>query len=195
MSTSIGYSFAMSGVTRNPNTFRSPNTAPSKLGGGYPGYQPQLLGGGAGVDGGSGMEGGGDRSTERFVLREAWNGQQAAPVLNNYGARITPFRRVNNAGDYLSRKYYTSGGSDQVQGRIHISVFGQSWKGLAGAVQAKPDNTGIPSATCNTKYVYDGSDYTTFKKQQAINRTYNDYSFGGNDYSGSQSAWRRAHHF
>jgi hypothetical protein len=48
----------------------------------------------------------------------------------------------------------------------------------------------IPSSTCNVKFVYDGSDYTKFKKNQAMNRNYNDRSFGGNDYSGQQSAYR-----
>lgn len=77
---------------------------------------------------------------------------------------------------------------------IRSSTIG-AWKMFAGHVQATNDGTGIPSSTCNVKYVYDGSDYTTFKKNQAINRTYNDYSFGGNASSGSQSAWRRVHHF
>jgi hypothetical protein len=48
----------------------------------------------------------------------------------------------------------------------------------------------VPSSTCNVKFVYDGSDYTKFKKNQAINRNYNDRSFGGNDYNTSQSAIR-----
>jgi hypothetical protein len=69
------------------------------------------------------------------------------------------------------------------------------YKVLGGAIQARPDNTGIPSATCNPKYVYDGSDYIQFKKLQAVNRNYNDYSFGGDQFSGSQSAWRRVHRF
>ena len=31
----------------------------------------------------------------------------------------------------------------------------------------------------NPKFIYDGSDYTRFKKLQAINRSYNDHAYGG----------------
>ena len=48
----------------------------------------------------------------------------------------------------------------------------------------------IPSATCNVKYVYDSSDYTTYLKQRAVNKNYNDFSNGGDDYKASQSAQR-----
>jgi hypothetical protein len=48
----------------------------------------------------------------------------------------------------------------------------------------------IPAAACNTKYVYDSSDYTTYLKQKAVNKNYNDLSYGGNDSNTSQSAIR-----
>jgi hypothetical protein len=35
--------------------------------------------------------------------------------------------------------------------------------------------------------VYDGSDYIDFKKKQAINRNYNDRSFGANESNAAQS--------
>ena len=194
MTTSIGYSSAFSGVTRNPNSFVSPNSQPSPLGGGYNGYSPALLGGGAGTHGGSGMEGGNERSMDRLLLRQAWNGQYASGIVNGRKPVTTPFRLVNNAGDYLGRQNYVSGGSDQVQGVVRSSSVG-AWKMFAGHVQATNDGTGIPSSTCNVKYVYDGSDYTTFKKNQAINRTYNDKSFGGDESNASQSAWRRVRRY
>lgn len=194
MSTSISYTPGLDGVSRNPNSFVSPVGKPSNLGGGYNGYSPALLGGGAGTHGGSGMEGGNERSMDRLILRQAWNGQYGSGEVNGRKPSCTPFRLVNNAGDYLSRKNYVSGGSDQVQGRIRSSVYG-AWKLFAGHVQATNDGTGIPSSTCNVKYVYDGSDYTTFKKNQAINRTYNDFSFGGNASSAAQSAWRRVRRY
>jgi hypothetical protein len=150
MSTSIGYSSAMSGVTRNPNSFVSPNSQPSNLGGGYNGYSPALLGGGAGTHGGSGMEGGNERSMDRLLLRQAWNGQYASGDVNGRKPVTTPFRLVNNAGDYLGRQNYVSGGSDQVQGRVRSSATG-AWRMFAGHVQATNDGTGIPSSTCNVK--------------------------------------------
>jgi hypothetical protein len=66
---------------------------------------------------------------------------------------------------------------------------------VCGARAGNQRRPGIPSSTCNVKYVYDGSDYTTFKKNQAINRTYNDKSFGGDASNASQSAWRRVRRF
>jgi hypothetical protein len=49
-------------------------------------------------------------------------------------------------------------------------------------------NPNVPASSCNGKFVYDGSDYINFKKKQAINKTYNDRSFGGDNYAASQSA-------
>jgi hypothetical protein len=94
---------------------------------------------------------------------------------------------VNNAGDYFSRQNYTSGGSNQVTSVKQSIASG--WRGLAGGVHANADSTGVPSATCNTKFVYDGSDYTRFRKQMAMNRNYNDAGFGGAN-NAAQSAIR-----
>jgi hypothetical protein len=139
----------------------------------------QLLGGGGGASGGSGMDGGATREHTRFTLRNAWNGAAASGKINGHKIAATPFRAVNNAGDLLNRVNYTSGGSNQVKtGRIRIAA-NQSANILGGSIFAKPDSTGVPSATTNVKFVYDGSDYTKFKKQQAVNRNYNDPSFGG----------------
>lgn len=163
----------------------------SNLGGGFPGVAPTLIGGGAGVNGGSGMVGSNERSMDRFSLVQAWNGAAATGTINGYERKIGPFRAVYNAGDFLSRPNYTSGGSNQVNNVRTLNGY----KVLGGAIHPQADNTGIPSATCNPKYVYDGSDYIRFRKLQAINRNYNDYSFGGDQYNTSQSAWRRVHRF
>ena len=157
----------------------NPQSNPSSLGGGMPGVANKLIGGGANSTSGTGMVGGSARSRERFTLREAWNGSAATGRVNNRKISATPFRAVNNAGDLLNRMYYSSGGSNQV-----TNVRNQyGWDILAGSVKKSNDGTGIPSATCNTKFVYDGSDYTKFKKLQAINRNYNDLSFGGSNNS------------
>ena len=143
------------------------------------GIAPKLIGGGGNSDSGSGMEGGSTRERTRFVLRDAWNGAASCGKVNGVKVAATPFRAVNNAGDLLNRQYYTSGGSNQVKtGRIRSSA-NQSANVLGGSIFVQPDSSGVPSASTNVKYVYDGSDYTKFKKQQAVNRNYNDYSFGG----------------
>jgi hypothetical protein len=122
----------------------------------------------------------------RFTLRDAWN----TNYVNAEGESkriITPFRAVNNAGDILCRKNYSCGGPNQTfQSRPGLNGL----RGRFGAIQSRCDDSGIPAASCNGKYVYDASNYITFLKQQAINRNYNDYSNGGNENSGSQVASR-----
>lgn len=160
---------------------------------GRPGIALGLIGGGSNSNSGSGMMGGSSRGTMRFLLKKAWNGAASNGIVNGLKVGVTPFRAVNNAGDLLNRQYYTSGGSNQVKtGRIRIAS-NQSASILGGSIFAKPDNTGVPSANTNVKWVYDGSDYTVFKKQQAINRNYNDSSFGGSN-NGSYVAWKRVRH-
>jgi len=160
---------------------------------GRPGIALKLTGGTATSSSGSGMEGGANRERMRFTLRQAWNGQAASGTVNGKKVAATPFRAVNNAGDLLNRVAYTSGGSNQVNtGRIKTSA-NYSGNILGGRIFAKPDGSGVPSATTNVKWVYDGSDYTRFKKQQAANRSYNDWSFGGSN-NGSYTAYSRVRH-
>ena len=129
-----------------------------------------------------------DFAQTRFTLREAWNttkysGQDG--IINKRA--ITPFRAVNNAGDVLSRRNYSCGGTCQTfQSRPNMNGLKQRF----GAIQNICDETLIPPSACNVKYVYDGSDYTTYLRQRAVNKNYNDRSFGGDDSSTSQSAIR-----
>ena len=137
------------------------------------GVSPQLNGS---------TEGGSARSLGRFSIVNAWNADAGKSSWNGYKMGGTPFRLVNNAGDYLSRKNYTSGGSNQLYGSINKASTPSALT-LGGGIFSKKDNTDIPSCTANVKYVYDGSDYTRFKKLQATKRSYNDYSFGGSNNS------------
>lgn len=150
------------------------------LGGGLNGISPHPVSNGT-------MKGSSELESMRFILRKAWNGSAASKKYGGRAPAATPFRVVNNAGDYLSREYYTSGGSNQVTNARQSITSG--WRGLAGGVHALSDGTGVPSATCNTKFVYDGSDYTRFRKQMAVNRNYNDAGFGGAN-NAAQSAIR-----
>lgn len=169
------------------------NDNPTYVRAGRPGIALRILGGGANSTGGSGMEGGSNRERTRYLLRDAWNGNAASGVVNGNKVACTPFRAVNNAGDLLNRKAYASGGSNQVKtGRIRRAA-NQSATVLGGSIFARADTSGVPSASTNVKYVYDGSDYTKFKKQQAVNRNYNDYSYGGAN-NGSFVAINRVRH-
>ena len=129
----------------------------------------------------------------RFTLKQAWNTSYPQQLRNsNLKLAQTPFRVVNNSGDLLSRQNYSCGGPCQTfQNRP--GLFGL--KGHMGAIHSKCDGTGIPPASCNTKYVYDSSNYTTFLKQQAIQRNYNDLSFGGDQSNASQVALKAVRRF
>lgn len=158
-----------------------------QLGGGIKGIMPQPI-----ID----HDNSDEFARTRFYLKDAWNTSSASG--SSYPKRIIgPFRAVNNAGDILSRQDYSCGGTCQsYQSRPGLNGL----RGRFGSISASctPSalyssnqlNSTVPASACNGKYVYDGSDYISFKKNQAINRNYNDRSFGGNDYSGAQSAIR-----
>jgi hypothetical protein len=158
-----------------------------KLGGGMPGYIPQPT-----ID----HDNSSVFARTRFTLRDAWNTTSYSGSSNRKRI-ITPFRAVNNAGDLLSRENYSCGGTCQsyqsrpgLKGlKNHLGHTSESCTPsvLWSSNQVDPN---IPSSTCNVKFVYDGSDYITFKKNQAINKNYNDRSFGGNEYNATQSTLR-----
>jgi hypothetical protein len=135
----------------------------------------------------------------RFTLKNAWNTTYPSQLRRNNLKRpiTTPFRAVNNSGDLLSRDNFSCGGSCQTP---------QSRPGLNGlkthfgsvSVSCTPSAAynslqlikNVPAAACNVKYVYDSSDYVTYLKQKAVNKNYNDFSNGGDDYKAGQSAQR-----
>jgi len=150
-----------------------------RLGGGIRGIMPQHV-----ID----QDGADAYARTRFVLRDAWNTTRYAGQDGTLNKRIiTPFRAVNNAGDLLSRKSYSCGGNCQTF-QSRPGMFGL--KRAFGAIHSNCDETQVPAAACNVKYVYDGSDYTRYVKLRATNRNYNDRSNGGDDCSASQSAAR-----
>jgi len=115
----------------------------------------------------------------RRVLRNSWNNSYATDTVNGKNRVTTPFRAVNNSGDFLSRQHYICGGPNQV------NASKPGWKGHIGSIISQCDTTGIPSSSCNVKFVADSSDYMTYKKQRAIMQTYNDNKFGGDQSNGS----------
>ena len=135
----------------------------------------------------------------RWTLKEAWNTTYPSQLRrNNLKKSITtPFRAVNNAGDLLSRENYSCGGTCQsFQSRPGLKGLSQRFGSVQGScVPSAIYSTlqminNIPAAACNVKYVYDSSDYVTYLKQKAVNKNYNDFSNGGDDFKASQSAQR-----
>ena len=135
----------------------------------------------------------------RFTLKQAWNTTYPSQLKANKLKQsiITPFRAVNNAGDLLSRQNYSCGGTCQTyQSRPGLHGLRQRFGAISDSCQADvfwspvQIDPKVPASACNTKYVYDSSDYIRFLKNQAVNKNYNDRSFGGNDSSAQQSKWR-----
>jgi hypothetical protein len=167
-----------------------PYTGPGpKLGEGFPGIMPSPT-----ID----HDNSGEFARTRFALRNSWNTSSYSGSSNSKRI-ITPFRAVNNAGDLLSRENYSCGGYCQTAQSIpNINGLKNRIGGISHSCQpsvlwsAFQVDQNIPSSTCNVKYVYDGSDYTKFKRDQTINKNYNDRSFGGNESNASQSVIRRS---
>lgn len=188
MSTSVGYTSPINGSNV---AFQAFVVRPTNSGGAINGYMPQQT---QNVD---------KRYPEfehiRFTLKNAWNTTYPSQLRRDNLTKsiTTPFRAVNNAGDLLSRLNYSCGGSCQTfQSRPGL-------KGLRnhfGAVQDTciPSATysslqllnNIPASACNVKYVYDSSDYVTYLKQKAVNKNYNDLTYGGDQSNSTQSAIR-----
>jgi len=151
-------------------------TSTANLSGPYQGYSPQQTHGNF-------------KSSEnvmaRRVLVKSWNTPYATGKYNGKSRIITPFRAINNSGDFLGRTNYVCGGSNQVNANK------PGWKSIIGNINSRCDGTGVPASVCNSRYVADSSDYIKFKKQRAMNQTYNDLTFGG-DQSHSTYAPRLA---
>ena len=120
-----------------------------------------------------------DNINTRNILRRSWNTPYARGNIDGYQRVTTPFRAVNNSGDFLGRVNYICGGPNQVNASY------PGWKSRIGSIISQCDGTNIPSSTCNVKFVADSSDYSRFKRQQAENYTYNDTKDGGDEHNAS----------
>lgn len=178
--TSVGYNYLNGSTGMVPNPVSMKLFGFSPLGKGLKGFIPQAV---QTTD-----QRYPDMEHQRYQLVQAWNTDYNRQLTESKLHRvITPFRAVNNSGDILSRKNYSCGGPCQTfQSRPNLKGLKKGF----GAIQNHCDGTTVPAAACNTKYVYDSSNYSTYLKQKAIAKNYNDLSYGGDQSSASQSAWR-----
>jgi hypothetical protein len=138
----------------------------SNLGGGVAGVSPaQMI---------NSYRSSGDAMTRR-ILRSSWNTSYATGVVNGHARSIGPFKAVSNIGDFLSRQDYVCDVPSAIQPN---SV---KWRSRAGKAGENCDGTGVPCSNTNTKFVPDSSDYIRYRRQAAMNSTYNDSSFGGDE--------------
>ena len=175
------------GLSTNIYISNNPGLDRPSLGGGLRGIMPQSV-----MDHDNTHE----FAKTRLYLRDAWNTSSYSGSANPK-RMVGPFRAVNNAGDILSRLNYSCGGTCQsFQSRPGLKGLSQRFGSVQGScVPSAIYSTlqminNIPAAACNVKYVYDSSDYTTYLKQRAVNKNYNDLTYGGDDSKSSQSAQR-----
>lgn len=186
--TSVGYTSPINGSNV---AFQALVVNPANSGGAIRGYMPQQT---QNVD---------KRYPEfeqiRFTLKNAWNTTYPSQLRrDNLKQPITtPFRAVNNAGDLLSRLNYSCGGTCQsFQSRPNMRGLKQRFGSISdsctpsAAYNSLQLLANIPAAACNVKYVYDSSDYVTYLKQRAVNKNYNDLTYGGDQSNTSQSVIR-----
>ena len=83
----------------------------------------------------------------------------------------------------------TEGGSDRSTSR---TILRRSAFSLNGVMGCSPLNN--LQRNCKKTYTADASDRTKFLKLKAINKTYNDNSFGGDQNNGSYLAIKRVRH-
>jgi hypothetical protein len=124
-----------------------------------------------------------DDASIRSILKRSWNTGQASGQVNGYNRIVTPFRAVNNSGDFLLRQNYVCGGPSPASNGTRRAGLGR----LYGRAQNTCDATNVPAASCNPKFVADSSDYIRFKKQRAYNVNYNDVNFGGYNNSSQEA--------
>jgi hypothetical protein len=142
----------------------------STLGGGIPGIAPKQT---------ITNYKGGDQVISRRVVVKSWNTPYATGTVNGRNRVTTPFRAVNNSGDFLGRVEYTCGGPNPT------NADKPGWKSRIRNMLSNCDGSGVPASSCNVKFVADSSDYSRFKKNRAINQLYNDSTFGGDQSNAS----------
>jgi len=165
----------MSNTPVNPQFLSVPNLGGRNLGGGIQGFvaKPIVVA---------------DRSSEnviaRRVLVKSWNTAYATQNVNGRAPITSPFRLVNNLGDYLGRPHYNNGGPNLSQPNKY---------GMRARIRPmfmNPDATGIPASTTNVKFVADSSEYIRFKKLRSQNRNFNDSTLGGDQHNASYFAMK-----
>lgn len=109
------------------------------------------------------------------------NGLGTSPALYNKNI-LGPFRTATNAGDVITNQIEPT---NKLYGLIPNQVGGNNLARVSGHKDGIKQG-GNAMYSGNPRYVYDGSDYIKFKRLQAINKTFNDKSHGGNNNSNQQ---------
>jgi hypothetical protein len=154
----------------NVNYLNSPNLGGTRLGGAIQGKSPKQS-----ITNYKGS----DQVMSRRLVVKSWNTAYATGIVNGRNRVTTPFRAVNNSGDFLGRVQYSCGGPNPT------NADKPGWKSRIRNMFSNCDGSGVPASSTNTRFVADSSEYAKFKKNRAINLNYNDSSFGGDESNAS----------
>lgn len=112
------------------------------------------------------------------------------------GTGLTPFRISYNAGDVFMSNNKAPWHNLLHSGSNQINLPRQFGVG-DGTSTVKASNPRFVASgySGNPRFVYDGSDFTRYKKLAATNRNYADVTFGGDQHSASQQAYRRVKNY
>lgn len=159
------------------------------------GLTPQSLGGGAfnGISVKQTISSQRDSSDvmARRKLRDVVNKPYMSTNINNYGRVITPFKAVMGYGHYRDNLDYRDGTENN---QVSSTVNGLYFAGLnRGSIIPNNDGTGIVSNSGRRNYIASGAEYSNFKKLMAINTTYNDSKYGGDQSNASYTAMKANH--
>lgn len=148
------------------------------------------------------------RQNLRFIFQENENprnrerlrrgfGNQAilkkdgTPFFQHYNANgLTPFRVAFNAGDpnLANVRNMNSAPDSSLLHRGSNQINLPMNPGVGDGISSVNNGSYYSG---NPRFVYDGSDFTRYKKLAAINRNYKDITFGGDLHNASQHAYRR----
>ena len=137
------------------------------------------------------MDGGNERSLYRKHLAKAFgnmhnSGLKSSPSLYKHNI-LGPFRTSFNSGDVVTNNREATNIKYGYEANL---VGGNNLSRVQGRGDGLNRN-GNAMYSGNPRFVHDGSDYTKFKKLQAINRTFRDSSYGGANNNNTQSVLRR----
>ena len=154
------------------------------------GSHPKLAFGSTQVDSQTAMK--------RKILRKSF--KPATVKINGIDIKSTsgPFRTAMNLGDFLSRKYQTCGGCNQVND-VNSRIIRPRMGGGLSNNSCNVETNGytpkqIPLKGGNIKYVSDSSLYTRFKDLASVNKNYYDIKHGGDKSNGSYSFLNAVRH-
>jgi hypothetical protein len=139
--------------------------------------------------------------TENGGLRAVYRKQLSKSFGNNYNTGLGsspllystnilgPFRTSFNAGDVVTNRIENT---DIKYGKMSNQVGGNNLSRLQGKGDGNSGQNGKAMYSGNPRHVYDGSDYARYKKLAAINKNFNDITYGnGSKHHPSQFAIRR----